>query len=164
MRNKNARKYSDQLITIDQISEELVLIEESDFDYITRSGKVYAKYSETEYYLKHPHVNKHNGYVYVSIHTPQGYCTRRLHRLVAKAFIPNPHNYDIVMHLDNDKTNYNVSNLRWGTASENTQQAVDDGLLVNDKGFEDSQSKPVDVYSIYTGACCKHCGSISEAS
>jgi hypothetical protein len=42
-----------------------------------------------------------------------------VHRLTAKAFIPNPENKPIVDHIDGDRTNNNISNLRWATYSEN---------------------------------------------
>ena len=57
--------------------------------------------------------------------------TFKIHRLVAMAFIPNPNNHPFVLHGDNNKLNCHVSNLRWGTASENVQQAHDDGISHN---------------------------------
>lgn len=54
-----------------------------------------------------------------------------VHRLVAMTFIPNPNNLPIVMHKDNNPLNNHVSNLKWGTISENTKQAFDDGLIVS---------------------------------
>lgn len=45
-----------------------------------------------------------------------------VHRLVAQNFIPNPNNYPIVMHLDNDTSNCHINNLKWWTASDNMQQ------------------------------------------
>lgn len=64
-------------------------------------------------------------------------------RLVAEAFIPNPYNLPVVMHLDNDVLHNHVSNLKWGTQSENIQQAVAEGRMVSN--FPRSKS----IYEIY---------------
>ena len=42
-----------------------------------------------------------------------------IHRLVAEVYIPNPDNKPIVDHIDTDKTNNDVNNLRWVTQEEN---------------------------------------------
>jgi hypothetical protein len=49
----------------------------------------------------------------------------KIHILVAKAFIPNPHNLPIVRHTPNDdKNNNNVNNLSWGYQYDNMQDKV----------------------------------------
>lgn len=90
--------------------------------------------------------------------------SKRVNRLVALTHIKNPDNLPIVGHRNNIKTDNRIDNLYWTTTKENTQKAVDDGLMVNDKGFDDSQSKPVNMYDTYTNNLIGIFGSISEAS
>lgn len=51
-----------------------------------------------------------------------------IHRLVAIHFVPNPNNFPIVLHKDNNKLNTFYENLIWGTYEENNRQAIKDGL------------------------------------
>lgn len=44
---------------------------------------------------------------------------RSVYRLVAETFIPNPDNKPVVDHIDTDRTNNHVDNLRWCTQKEN---------------------------------------------
>lgn len=145
------------------IADDLVLIEGSNTDYITISGDVYTKYGD-KFFKRAKTINKYNGYVYTSVRLCNGVKQRRLHKLIAETFIFNDdiEHKTIVMHIDNDKTNNNISNLKWGTISENTKQAHDDKLIVNDKGFEDSQSFPVAVFDVNKNLIGV-CGSVSIA-
>lgn len=54
--------------------------------------------------------------------------TYRAHRLVAKAFIPNPDNKPHINHIDGDKLNNFVTNLEWVTDLENSKHAIAIGL------------------------------------
>lgn len=46
-----------------------------------------------------------------------------IHRLVAKAFIPNPNNYPVVNHRDYNKLNNRVDNLEWCTQEFNVRHS-----------------------------------------
>lgn len=56
-----------------------------------------------------------NGYHYVRLYNEDGWKYFKIHRLVAEAFIPNPENKPTVDHIDRDKNNNNVNNLRWAS-------------------------------------------------
>lgn len=43
------------------------------------------------------------------------------HRLVAEAFLPNPNNLPEVDHIDTDRKNNKLNNLRWASGSSNTR-------------------------------------------
>ena len=88
--------------------------------FITEDGVLYSKTSGTW--------KKRKGMVY---RTYLQYFIRgkwyKAHRLVALAYIPNPNNYPIVMHKDNNPLNNHVDNLMWGTYSMNNLQCSREG-------------------------------------
>ena len=51
----------------------------------------------------------------------------RVHRLVALKYLPNPNNYPVINHKDNNKQNNNISNLEWCTVAYNTQFGYNNG-------------------------------------
>ena len=111
--------------------------------------------------IKKPYITA--GYYYVKLAINNSYLSKRVSRLVAEAFLPNPQKYAVVNHKDGNKLNNNINNLEWCSISQNTKHAFDNGLAKNASGFDDSQSIPVivcnkqfDFINVY--------GSISEAS
>ena len=52
---------------------------------------------------------------------------KRVHRLVAETWIPNPEKLPYVKHKDDDKSKNSVDNLSWGTNPQNTQEGYDNG-------------------------------------
>lgn len=73
--------------------------------------------------------------------------TIKVHREIAKAFIPNPNNLPQVNHKDGNKENNNVSNLEWVTNIDNAHHAIENGLFVNSyeatKKANNKRKKPV---------------------
>ena len=69
-------------------------------------------------------VNK-KGYRYVLIRDNGVERTVYVHRLVAKAFIPNPENKETINHINNDKSDNRPCNLEWMTNIENSRHRYD---------------------------------------
>ena len=60
-------------------------------------------------------------YSWISIRVNKKVINFTIHRLVALTWIPNPENKLIVDHIDRDRTNNDLENLRWVTPLENAQ-------------------------------------------
>ena len=84
-------------------------------------GKVYS--IKLKKYID-GHKNK-RGYYAFTLYNLEGKRKHKgLHQLLAMAFIPNPNNFIIVRHLDDNKDNNCLSNLKWGTIKENIEDAI----------------------------------------
>jgi hypothetical protein len=75
-----------------------------------------------------------DGYVILNTYDHCKQMSYRLHRLIAKLYIPNPNNYPQVNHKDGDKLNNRVENLEWCTQSHNIRHAFDTGLMKSSRG------------------------------
>ena len=60
-----------------------------------------------------------NGYKQVTLRMDGERKEVLVHRLLAKAFIPNPNNYAKVDHIDRNRSNNDLTNLRWVSDGQN---------------------------------------------
>jgi len=67
---------------------------------------------------------------------------RPLHILLAKAFIPNPHNLPVVNHIDENKVNNDLGNLEWVTHQRNTEASLGKTVFQYDDHRQLLQSWP----------------------
>jgi hypothetical protein len=87
-----------------------------------------------------------DGYLCVDLYKNGKRKTCKIHRLVAQAFIPNPENKPQVDHIDRDRTNNHVDNLRWATSSENSQNTgvrCTNKLGIKNISYDKSQNRYV---------------------
>lgn len=76
------------------------------------------------------------GYHRVSLCKNGKHTHKRVNRLVAEAFIPNPENKPIVNHIDYNKENNSVTNLEWVTQRENVTHSAKVGRYSNNRAKE----------------------------
>ena len=57
---------------------------------------------------------------------------KRVHRLVAEAFLPNPLMMPVVNHLNHDRADNRASNLEWTTQAQNLKHADAAGRMKKD--------------------------------
>lgn len=60
-----------------------------------------------------------NGYRWFDLKWKNKRFSKSQHRLIAEAFIPNPNNYEYVHHINNNRLDNRIENLKWVTPSEN---------------------------------------------
>lgn len=73
------------------------------------------------------------GYLGIRLYNGINAKTFKIHRLVAKAFIPNPEKLPQVNHLDGNKENNSVDNLEWCNQIQNMKHSYDIGLRDREK-------------------------------
>jgi len=95
----------------------------------------------------------------VNLYTNDAYKKCYLHRLVATAFIPNNEGKPEVDHIDRNKLNNNVSNLRWVSRNENAcnigYRHRKDNKELHHIVITPNGSYKVQINHFYKSVCCK---------
>lgn len=73
------------------------------------------------------------GYLQVRLCKNSNVKTLKIHRLVAEAFIPNPDNKPCIDHINTERTDNSVENLRWCTQKENMNNPITIKKVLNQK-------------------------------
>ena len=82
-----------------------------------------------------------SGYLQVTFRMNGKWLHRKVHRLVAQTFLPNPNNWPEVNHKDCNRTNNNVDNLEWCTRKYNREYK---------EKFGKTQNRPVFAINLST--------------
>ena len=101
------------------IQTDYLITEEGDV-YSTKYGKLKKRKLQTD----------NNGYKTIKLWNNGKNVFQRVHRLVAETYIPNPDNLPEVNHIDEDKTNNNVSNLEWCSHQYNIEYSLAKSYIV----------------------------------
>ena len=94
--------------------------------FVSNFGNI--KNSKTNKILK---LNNHRqGYKLINLYKNGIRKSFKVHRLVGLAFLENPDNKPMIDHIDENKSNNNVKNLRWCCQKENSYNK---GIQINNK-------------------------------
>lgn len=136
--------------------------------YVTKDGHVYSdKYGDLRELKPIP---DRNGYLTVHLYRNKKMYARYIHQLVAISYIPNPNNYSLVNHKDEDVTNNEYTNLEWcdqaynlnyGTArkrmalskSKTVYQYTLDGEFVREWGSSHEIERELGIHNTLINRC-----------
>lgn len=90
--------------------------------------------------ILNPSINMH-GYKQIVLINHNGRKTWTIHRIIAKTFIPNIYNKPFINHINGIKTDNNINNIEWCTASENIIHGFKIGLIKRNKNEKSKSSK-----------------------
>ena len=91
--------------------------------------------------------NDGRGYLQVQFYKDGISKNMKVHRLVADAFIPNPNNFPIINHKDEDKSNNRHDNLEWCTQKYNANYGTHT-RRVKESYIANGNNRPIDVYDM----------------
>ena len=90
---------------------------------INKNGEIKSKRKNI---IMKPTIND-KGYLNISLRKDKQKKQYYIHRLLAIQFIDNPNEYKIVDHIDNNKLNNDLENLRWISHSGNCRNRIPHG-------------------------------------
>lgn len=104
---------------------------------VSNYGRVFGKKGELKQRLNP------DGYLEVTVGKLKGGRTsRRVHRIVAETFLPNPNNLPEVNHKDYNRANPRLDNLEWTDRVTNIRYSSDKGRYRNNKrGSKNGRAK-----------------------
>lgn len=108
--------------------------------WVSDKGRIYSSI-KNKFIYGSPNVR--SGYLEVSLYNNGRRRKTTMHRLVGEAFIPNPFNYPIVRHLNDNPYDNFVENLEWGTQVDNMHDAMFNGSFYhfNEEDHEKAMQK-----------------------
>lgn len=154
------RKHTDCSFTVDHT--EPITISEEEWKPIPGSNYGVSNYGrvrndKTSLILK---LSKNpQGYPQVSLYSPgkKKQVQRRVHQLVAEAFIPNPEGLPVVNHMDESQDNNRADNLQWATYQYNNTYGT-----LPERIHKPTKGKPI--YAIFPDGTDMYFDKISTAA
>lgn len=150
----NIQYMFDDYLYIDPDYSEEVWVECPGFpDYmISDCGRLWS--NKTNKFM-HPSPYK-NGHLRFGLRKNGMYHFVQLSRLMAEAFIPNPNKYPLVRHLNDIPDDNDLSNLAWGTYSDNVHDSIRNNTMYyftdNDRALSYEKTRtPINAINVETG-------------
>jgi hypothetical protein len=104
--------------------EEFVEIKDFEEYKINKEGEIMGKFGR----ILKPCDDK-GGYLYVILMKDGKRYTKKIHRLVGEQFIPNPNNLPVIDHIDGNRQNNSLENLRWADRMTNSNNRIVRGCI-----------------------------------